>query len=187
MLSEAYGDKILSRACVFEWHKRFLGGRDSVEDDEPAGYPSFLIDECGITEFFCGYIVNFAKHVRFTSSDMTLVEKKAISSSSLAEIILNVVVDRLETSIRFVVHSWLEKYANLQSPMTPKCISGKVPYRFVTRLGFQTSGWSGFKPNRTVSCMVLKAADNDRRKKIALCHDEFRGSRSDMALEAAVE
>ncbi|GFW75889.1 hypothetical protein TNCV_4430671 [Trichonephila clavipes] len=29
--------------------------------------------------------------------------------------------------------SWLEIYANLQSPKTPKNISDKVPYRFVTR------------------------------------------------------
>ncbi|GFX45272.1 hypothetical protein TNCV_2095571 [Trichonephila clavipes] len=29
-------------------------------------------------------------------------------------------------------HSWLEIYANLQSPKTPKSISDKVPYRSVT-------------------------------------------------------
>ncbi|GFW16239.1 uncharacterized protein TNCV_4264041 [Trichonephila clavipes] len=29
--------------------------------------------------------------------------------------------------------SWLEIYANLQSPKTPKSISDKVPYRFVTK------------------------------------------------------
>ncbi|GFU40907.1 hypothetical protein TNCV_2466841 [Trichonephila clavipes] len=27
----------MSRVHVFEWHKRFSRGRDSVEDDEPAG------------------------------------------------------------------------------------------------------------------------------------------------------
>ncbi|GFU98415.1 uncharacterized protein TNCV_3652461 [Trichonephila clavipes] len=31
--------------------------------------------------------------------------------------------------------------------------------------------------SRTVSCMVLKAPANDRRR-LALCHDEFRGPRS---------
>ncbi|GFT77696.1 uncharacterized protein TNCV_4245641 [Trichonephila clavipes] len=34
--------------------------------------------------------------------------------------------------------------------------------------------WGGIEPNRTVTCMVLKAMANDRRH-IALCHDEFRG------------
>ncbi|GFY03350.1 hypothetical protein TNCV_1173081 [Trichonephila clavipes] len=33
----AYGDETLSHAHVFEWYKRFSGGKDSVEDDEPAG------------------------------------------------------------------------------------------------------------------------------------------------------
>ncbi|GFV38062.1 hypothetical protein TNCV_872691 [Trichonephila clavipes] len=39
-LTEAYGDKTLSRAHVFERHKWFSGGRDTVEDDELAGHPS---------------------------------------------------------------------------------------------------------------------------------------------------
>ncbi|GFX84702.1 hypothetical protein TNCV_725091 [Trichonephila clavipes] len=39
ILTEAYGDKTLSYAHVFEWHKWFSGGRDSVVDDERAGRP----------------------------------------------------------------------------------------------------------------------------------------------------
>ncbi|GFW19016.1 hypothetical protein TNCV_165291 [Trichonephila clavipes] len=39
ILTDAYGDEILSRAHVFEWHKWFSRKRDSVEDDEPAGCP----------------------------------------------------------------------------------------------------------------------------------------------------
>ncbi|GFW65860.1 uncharacterized protein TNCV_586861 [Trichonephila clavipes] len=34
--------------------------------------------------------------------------------------------------------------------------------------------WGGIEPNRTDTCMVLKATANDRRH-LALCHDEFRG------------
>ncbi|GFT43141.1 uncharacterized protein TNCV_5119921 [Trichonephila clavipes] len=37
--------------------------------------------------------------------------------------------------------------------------------------------WGGIKPNRTVTCMVLKATANDRRH-LTRCHDEFRGPRS---------
>ncbi|GFX11064.1 uncharacterized protein TNCV_2246401 [Trichonephila clavipes] len=37
--------------------------------------------------------------------------------------------------------------------------------------------WGGIEPNRTVTCMVLKATDNDRRH-LALCHDECCGPRS---------
>ncbi|GFT34875.1 hypothetical protein TNCV_3878851 [Trichonephila clavipes] len=32
--------------------------------------------------------------------------------------------------------------------------------------------WDGNEPNRTVTCMVLKATANDRRR-LALCHDEI--------------
>ncbi|GFU26148.1 uncharacterized protein TNCV_5105931 [Trichonephila clavipes] len=34
--------------------------------------------------------------------------------------------------------------------------------------------WGETKLNRSVTCMVLKAAANDRRH-LAHCHDEFRG------------
>jgi hypothetical protein len=34
LLQEAYGDNSLSRACVFEWCKRFSEGRESTEDDQ---------------------------------------------------------------------------------------------------------------------------------------------------------
>ncbi|GFU40155.1 uncharacterized protein TNCV_5092921 [Trichonephila clavipes] len=34
--------------------------------------------------------------------------------------------------------------------------------------------WGGIEPNRTVTCMVLKATANDRRH-LAYCHDKFRG------------
>jgi hypothetical protein len=34
LLREVYREDALSRARVFEWHRRFLGGREDVEDDE---------------------------------------------------------------------------------------------------------------------------------------------------------
>ncbi|GFX07905.1 piggyBac transposable element-derived protein 4 [Trichonephila clavipes] len=35
--------------------------------------------------------------------------------------------------------------------------------------------WDGNEQNRTVTCMVLKAKNKDRRKNLALSRDEFRG------------
>lgn len=40
MLKAAYGDQTLSRARVFEWHKRFSSGREDVDDDPRPGRPS---------------------------------------------------------------------------------------------------------------------------------------------------
>ena len=34
MLQPAFGASCMNRALVFEWHKRFKGGRESVRDDE---------------------------------------------------------------------------------------------------------------------------------------------------------
>ncbi|GFY26683.1 uncharacterized protein TNCV_2880111 [Trichonephila clavipes] len=41
--------------------------------------------------------------------------------------------------------------------------------------GVLPQNWGGIKKNRTVTCMVLKAEDNDRPKNLAFSHDTFRG------------
>ena len=40
LIQKAYGDAALSRTLIFEWHKRFREGRESVKDDERSGRPS---------------------------------------------------------------------------------------------------------------------------------------------------
>ncbi|XP_050538772.1 protein GVQW3-like [Daktulosphaira vitifoliae] len=40
ILCEVYGEECLSRACVFEWHKRFCNGIEDVEDDDRSGRPT---------------------------------------------------------------------------------------------------------------------------------------------------
>ena len=37
MLQSAFGASCMNRASVFEWHKRFNKGRESVSDDERCG------------------------------------------------------------------------------------------------------------------------------------------------------
>ena len=37
MLQTAFGLSCMNRASVFEWHKRFKEGRESVRDDERCG------------------------------------------------------------------------------------------------------------------------------------------------------
>ena len=34
LIQKAYGDAALSRTTIFEWHKRFREGKESVKDDE---------------------------------------------------------------------------------------------------------------------------------------------------------
>ena len=40
LLQDVYGDVAMSRARVFEWHRRFKEGREDVEDDPRSGRPS---------------------------------------------------------------------------------------------------------------------------------------------------
>jgi len=39
LIQKAYGVAALSRTTIFEWHKRFREGRESVKDDEGSGRP----------------------------------------------------------------------------------------------------------------------------------------------------
>ena len=40
LLQEVYGDAMMSRTRIFEWHKRFREGREDVEDDPKSGRPT---------------------------------------------------------------------------------------------------------------------------------------------------
>lgn len=40
LIQDAYGNDALSRARCFEWHSRFINGRNSLEDDERSGRPT---------------------------------------------------------------------------------------------------------------------------------------------------
>ena len=37
MLKTAFGPSCMNQAAIFEWHKRFKEGRESVRDDEKCG------------------------------------------------------------------------------------------------------------------------------------------------------
>ena len=45
LIQQVYGDECLSRTNIFLWHKRFLGGRERLEDDNREGtaIPAMLI------------------------------------------------------------------------------------------------------------------------------------------------
>ena len=44
MLRDVYRDSSMSRTRVFEWHKRFVEGREDVEDDPKSGMPCTSTD-----------------------------------------------------------------------------------------------------------------------------------------------
>ncbi|GFW95496.1 uncharacterized protein TNCV_1721981 [Trichonephila clavipes] len=65
---------------------------------------SFLTDECRIREVFSGFVINFVKHVRFTSPDMIPVDEELYAVQAWKKFILNIMFDRPESSTRFVAH-----------------------------------------------------------------------------------
>jgi len=40
LLKKVYGDECLSHTQVFEWFKRFKGGREEIGDEQRPGHPS---------------------------------------------------------------------------------------------------------------------------------------------------
>jgi hypothetical protein len=46
MLRSAFSGQCLSRARMFEWHKRFKEDRDSVDDNPWSGKPTSKTDDC---------------------------------------------------------------------------------------------------------------------------------------------
>jgi len=45
LLTEAYGEDCLSRARVFEWHKRFSEGRESLKYDNRPDHPRTVVTD----------------------------------------------------------------------------------------------------------------------------------------------
>jgi len=48
LLTEAYGEDCMSHARVFEWHKRFSEGRESLKDDDRPGRPCTTVTDDNI-------------------------------------------------------------------------------------------------------------------------------------------
>jgi transposase len=42
MLVQVYGTKDVSRKCVYDWFKRFRGGKETTEDGPRSGQPMAL-------------------------------------------------------------------------------------------------------------------------------------------------
>ncbi|GFW85565.1 lebercilin domain-containing protein [Trichonephila clavipes] len=74
--------------------------------------------------------------------------------------------------------SWLGGTLNSRRAASPLLRLGVGEERLETPNHAQCvlpQNWDGTEQNRTVTCMVLKAKINGRRKNLALCHNEFPG------------
>ncbi|GFX30380.1 protein GVQW3 [Trichonephila clavipes] len=97
-MKEVYGDCCLSISNVFVWHKRFLDGRDSVEDHQSSGRPiSSRIPE--IIEKVRNFVAMDRCAPLRMMADSLSVNKETI------RILLHEDLDKTKVSAKFVPHT----------------------------------------------------------------------------------
>jgi hypothetical protein len=62
LLTEAYGEDCISRARVFEWHKRFSEGRESVKDDDRPDRPRTAVNDENSEKVYAKFILRQLHH-----------------------------------------------------------------------------------------------------------------------------
>ncbi|GFV62370.1 hypothetical protein TNCV_1384371 [Trichonephila clavipes] len=75
----------------------------------------------------------------------------------------------------------METFWIFVEPLVLSCGWGKIPDQPPPRVLSFKIRLEPTVPNRYVTCMVFKTTANDRRKKLAPCHDKFDGPRSGTA------
>ena len=79
MLLEVYGDSCMSRTRVFEWHKRFVDGQLSVEDDAKPGRPCSVKTDVNIEKV--RELVRTDRHLTIRMmADQLGIDKKLVRS-----------------------------------------------------------------------------------------------------------
>ena len=92
MLQTAFGPSCMNRTSVFEWHKRFKEGRESVKDDERCGRtkevntPELIGQRVRVTGYYVEALREFSK--RFQGIEARLFDQDgrqdSFSASGLA-------------------------------------------------------------------------------------------------------
>ncbi|EGI68410.1 FLJ37770-like protein [Acromyrmex echinatior] len=90
-MQQVYGSQCLCRTVVFEWHKRFLEGRETLEDDKKSGRPILVRTP------------EMIKKVRdFVANDRN-------ASLKMMEEALNISRETIRETIRIILHEDLGK------------------------------------------------------------------------------
>ncbi|KAG5315470.1 SETMR methyltransferase, partial [Acromyrmex insinuator] len=68
-MQQVYGSQCLGRTAVFEWHKRFLEGRETLEDNKKSGRPILVRTPELLQSCF------FACYIQFSSSSLKVIDR----------------------------------------------------------------------------------------------------------------
>ncbi|KYN44946.1 hypothetical protein ALC56_00598 [Trachymyrmex septentrionalis] len=61
LMQQIYGNQCLGRTAVFEWHKSFLEGRETLEDDKKSERP-ILVRTPEMIEKVRNFVANAMRH-----------------------------------------------------------------------------------------------------------------------------
>lgn len=101
LMQKVYGDDCLSRPRVFEWHKRFLVGREDLEDDKHTGRPKITR-----TPQMIAQVREFIKEDRCAT--VRVIEECLGINRETIRLILKEDLGKTKVCARFVPHTLTE-------------------------------------------------------------------------------
>ncbi|KAG5314524.1 SETMR methyltransferase, partial [Acromyrmex insinuator] len=130
-MQQVYGSQCLGRTAVFEWHKRFLEGRETLEDDKKSGRP-ILVRILEMIEKVRDFVANDR------NASLKMMEEALNISRETIPTILHEDLSKTKVCVKFVPHTLLSRILNLTinvnklNPMRAGCHI-KVPQEIATK------------------------------------------------------
>ncbi|EGI67316.1 FLJ37770-like protein, partial [Acromyrmex echinatior] len=97
LMQQVYGSQCLGHTAVFEWHKRFLEGRETLEDDKKSGRP-ILVRTLEMIEKVCDFVANDR------NASLKMMEEALNISRETIRTILHEDLGKMKVCAKFVPH-----------------------------------------------------------------------------------
>ncbi|EGI65640.1 FLJ37770-like protein, partial [Acromyrmex echinatior] len=97
-MQEVYGNQCLCRTAIFEWHKHFLRGRETLEDDKKSGRP-ILVRTPEMIEKVRDFVANDR------NASLKMMEEALNISRETIRIILHEDLGKTKVCAKFVPHT----------------------------------------------------------------------------------
>ncbi|XP_011797389.1 PREDICTED: putative uncharacterized protein FLJ37770 isoform X1 [Colobus angolensis palliatus] len=131
LLKEAYGEEVMSRARVFDWHKRFKEGREDVRDDARSGRPVTHRTDDNIQkvkDLVCSNrqltVRMMAEELNLDKETVRLILKENLNMRKVSAKVISGVLK--ETEPHYVVQAGLELLVSRDPPALASQSSGII-------------------------------------------------------------
>ncbi|EGI62804.1 FLJ37770-like protein, partial [Acromyrmex echinatior] len=98
-MQQVYSNQCLGRTAVFEWHKRFLEGRETLEDDKKSGRP-ILVRTPEMIEKVRDFVANFDRN-----ASLKMMEEALNINRETIRTILHEDLGKTKVCAKFVPHT----------------------------------------------------------------------------------